>query len=103
MSRSADSGAETLRAAPLRSVAEPPAAAEREPLATAAEVADFLRVHIDTVWAWVRAGLLPQPFYIGPRAPRWSLAEVRAALEKTRARPGEPMARRRGLRTREAA
>jgi predicted DNA-binding transcriptional regulator AlpA len=46
-------------------------------------------------WRGVAAGTFPKPFYPAPRAPRWSIAELREALAATRAKPGEPMRRRR--------
>ena len=43
----------------------------------------------------VAAGRLPAPLYPAPRAPRWRLSELNAAIDATRALPSEAMAQRR--------
>lgn len=72
-------------------VPQPPATE----LLTAEQAADMLGLSLAAVWRAVAAGRLPAPFYPVPRAPRWDRAELRAALEATRALPREAMAARR--------
>jgi predicted DNA-binding transcriptional regulator AlpA len=72
-------------------VPQPPATE----LLTADQAADMLGLSLAAVWRAVAAGRLPAPFYPVPRAPRWDRAELRAALEATRALPREAMAARR--------
>lgn len=48
-------------------------------LYTAREVASTERVHIQTVFRWVREGLLPPPVRIGPRAARYRGRDLNAA------------------------
>ncbi len=50
---------------------------------------------IAAFWRGVAAGRLPRPVYPAPRAPRWYLSELHAALEATRATPREAMTARR--------
>lgn len=57
--------------------------------------ADAAGVSVPTFWRCVAEGRLPAPVYPAPRAPRWYLSEIRAALEATRALPAEAKARRR--------
>lgn len=64
-------------------------------LLTAEQVAEMLGLSLAAVWRAVAAGRLPDPFYPVSRSPRWSGAEVMAALEATRAKPREAMAARR--------
>ena len=45
-------------------------------------------------WKGVAAGRFPEPFYPAPRAPRWRLSELHAALEKTRSKPAEQKIKR---------
>lgn len=61
----------------------------------AAEAAEIVGLSLAAFWRGVAAGTFPKPFYPAPRAPRWSVAELREALAATRAKPGEPMRRRR--------
>ncbi len=59
------------------------------------EAAAFCGIGLPSLWRAVAAGRLPAPVYPLPRSPRWSAAELRAALEAHRALPREQMARRR--------
>jgi predicted DNA-binding transcriptional regulator AlpA len=67
-------------------------------LLTVSDVAEMLACSVANVWRAVADGRLPQPFYVAPKAPRWSAEELRAALEATRQRPGDAMAARRSAR-----
>lgn len=69
-----------------------------EHLLTAAELANRLGLHVGSVWRLVRAGNLPAPFYVAPRAARWDASEVRTWLASRRMRPAEAAARRRAER-----
>jgi hypothetical protein len=53
-------------------------------------------------WRAVAGGRLPSPVYPAPRAPRWYVSEIRAALAGTRALPAEAKASRRAARLAEA-
>ena len=57
-----------------------------DPLVTACEGAVELGKGLSTFWRDGRAGLLPAPYYVSPRCPRWRLSELRAAVEATRGR-----------------
>lgn len=46
------------------------------------EVAGWKGVSINTVWRWVRAGVIPAPKKIGPNCTRWTLGDLRAADKK---------------------
>lgn len=48
------------------------------------ELAKFLGVSQSTVYRWLDAGKLPQPFDLGEAAVRWRLSEVEAWLEEQR-------------------
>ncbi len=56
-----------------------------DPLLMAEEGAAELGLGLSTFWLHVRRGILPAPFYVTPRAPRWRQSELRAAVEATRA------------------
>lgn len=60
-------------------------------------------VSLPTFWRMVAAGRLPAPFYPSPRCPRWSPAELRAAVEATRSTPREALATRIATRRKVAA
>ena len=53
---------------------------------------------LPSFWRAVADGRLPQPLYPSPRCPRWFETEIRAAMELTRTKPSEAMARRRAAR-----
>ncbi len=55
-----------------------------DPLVNASEGAVETGRARSTFWRDVKAGLLPRPFYVTPRSPRWRLSELRAAVEATR-------------------
>lgn len=42
------------------------------------EVAQILGCSVSTVWAWVRKGLIPEPFRIGSRFSFWLRADIEA-------------------------
>ncbi len=50
-------------------------------LLTAREAAAYRRQGLSTFWRDVRAGTAPQPVRVTPKAPRWRLRDLRAALE----------------------
>lgn len=49
----------------------PPAFPDCDPLLTAREAAAFRRQGLSTFWRDVRAGTVPQPVRVTPKAPRW--------------------------------
>ena len=57
-----------------------------DPLLTARQAAAETGKGLSTLWRDVRAGLLPAPYYVSPRCPRWRKSELRAAVEATRSR-----------------
>lgn len=57
-----------------------------DPLLTAAEAAAERGQGLSTFWRDRAAGLVPQPFYIGPRTPRWRRSEIRAGIDACRAK-----------------
>jgi len=69
--------------------------ASPDPLLKARDAARYVDLSLPALWAGVRAGRLPAPFYPAPRAPRWRESELRAALEATRQLPAAAMAARR--------
>lgn len=52
-----------------------------DPLLTAVEGAAETGRALSTFWRDVKRGTLPAPYYVTPRAPRWRLSELRAAVE----------------------
>lgn len=52
-----------------------------DPLLIAAEAAAETGRALSTFWRDVKRGILPAPYYVTPRAPRWRLSELRAAVE----------------------
>lgn len=58
-----------------------------DPLLTAAQAAPETGRALSTFWRDVRRGLLPPPYRVTPRAPRWRRSELRAAVDACRA-PG---------------
>jgi predicted DNA-binding transcriptional regulator AlpA len=76
---------------------EVPRAKNEDHLLAPKQVAEFLGVHVASVWGAVAAGRLPPPFYPLPRTPRWCKDELRKAVERTRALPRDAMAARRAV------
>lgn len=66
-----------------------------EPLVTVEKLVEVTDSSVHTIWRAVNSGRIPRPIYVAPRAPRWKLSEVLAALEATRATPAEARAARR--------
>lgn len=52
-----------------------------DPLLTAEEGAAETGRALSTFWRDVKRGTLPAAYYVTPRAPRWRLSELRAAVE----------------------
>jgi predicted DNA-binding transcriptional regulator AlpA len=52
-----------------------------DPLLIAAEAAAETGRALSTFWRDVKRGTLPAPYYVTPRAPRWRMSELRAAVE----------------------
>ena len=71
---------------------------EDDVLLTAAEAAKLLALSRPGLWVGVARGDLPAPFYPLPRAPRWSRAELLAAVASRRSLPRDQVARRRAAR-----
>jgi predicted DNA-binding transcriptional regulator AlpA len=46
-------------------------------LLTTAQVCERFQITRDTLQRWVRLGIAPRPFVIGPRCYRWRLAEIK--------------------------
>ena len=59
----------------------PPAFAGADCLLTAREAAAYRRQGVSTFWRDVRAGTVPPPVRVTPKAPRWRLADLRAAMD----------------------
>ena len=57
----------------------PPAFLTDDTLLTARESAAYRRQGLSTFWRDVRAGNVPRPLYITPKAPRWRLRDLRPA------------------------
>ena len=49
-----------------------------DPLITANEAAAERGQGVSTFWRDVKSGLVPSPYYIGPKSPRWRQSEIRA-------------------------
>lgn len=56
-----------------------------DPLLNAREAAAETGRALSTFWRDVRTGLLPQPYRVLPRMPRWRRSELRAAINACRA------------------
>ena len=50
-------------------------------LLTAQEVAEYFGVTRQTVYNWIKSGLLPEPIKLG-RLSRWRLVDIEQRLEK---------------------
>jgi excisionase family DNA binding protein len=48
------------------------------------ELAKFLGVSQSTIYRWLEAGKLPQPYELGESAVRWRLSEINQWLEEKR-------------------
>lgn len=57
----------------------PPTFLTDDTLLTAREGAAYRRQGLSTFWRDVRAGRVPKPIYVTPKAPRWRLRDLRAA------------------------
>jgi predicted DNA-binding transcriptional regulator AlpA len=55
-----------------------------DPLLTALEAAAERRQALSTFWRDVKRGIVPAPYYVSPRCPRWRRSELRSALEACR-------------------
>ena len=55
-----------------------------DPLLTAKESAAETGRALSTFWRDVKRGLLPQPYRVLPRTPRWRRSELRAAVNACR-------------------
>jgi predicted DNA-binding transcriptional regulator AlpA len=66
---------------------------------TADEVAALLALNRATVWRNVVLGVLPKPYYPVPRAARWKLSDIEAAVAARQMLPREAVAARRAART----
>lgn len=54
---------------------------------TAREAALIRRCALSTFWNHVRAGLVPPPTYLSPRAPRWRVRDMLSAPPAAGRRP----------------
>jgi len=55
-----------------------------DPLLCAREAAAERRQAISTFWRDLKNGVVPSPYYVGPKSPRWRLSEIRASIEATK-------------------
>jgi predicted DNA-binding transcriptional regulator AlpA len=74
---------------------DPRPVATNDPLLKAPQVAEMLGVAVATIWKNVATGWLPPPCYVAPKAPRWRLSWLTAALDAKRTLPREAAAERR--------
>lgn len=68
------------------------------PLMTVGDIAETLRLSVATVWRKIRAGDLPQPFYVAERRPRWHRADIESWLASRSATPRDRIENRRARR-----
>jgi predicted DNA-binding transcriptional regulator AlpA len=61
-----------------------------DPLLNAKEGAAETGRALSTFWRDVKRRVLPAPYYVTPRAPRWRLSELRAAVEAAPRTPSTP-------------
>ncbi|WP_372620863.1 helix-turn-helix transcriptional regulator [Falsiroseomonas sp.] len=73
--------ADTPRRAARRANRAGARALAADPLLTAEESAAEAGRALSTFWRDVKRGILPAPYYVTPRSPRWRLSELRAAVE----------------------
>jgi predicted DNA-binding transcriptional regulator AlpA len=59
-----------------------------DPLLTALEAAAETGRARSTFWRDVKRGLLPAPYYVTPRCPRWRRSELQAAVCQAPRSPG---------------
>lgn len=52
-----------------------------DPLLNAAEAAPATGRALSTFWRDVKRGILPAPYYVTPKSPRWRLSELQAAVD----------------------
>ncbi len=64
----------TAAAPRRRKVPPPPDFLAADTLLTAKEAAAYRRQGLSTFWRDVRAGTVPQPIRVTPKAPRWRLS-----------------------------
>ena len=74
-----------------------------DPLLPADLAAAEVGLSLPAFWKAVASARLPAPLYPAPRAPRWRVSELRAALEATRAMPRDAMMARRAARLAKAS
>ena len=53
-----------------------------DPLLKARDAAAHLSIGVSTFWRDVGSGVLPAPYYVRPKMPRWRLSELRAVIER---------------------
>ena len=61
-----------------------------DPLLMARESAAETGRGLSTFWRDVKRGVLPAPYYVTPRAPRWRLSELRSVVEAATRAPRAP-------------
>jgi predicted DNA-binding transcriptional regulator AlpA len=64
-------------------------------LLTARDAARYVRLSVPAFWKNVASGWLPPPVYVAPKAPRWTRAELDAAIAAKRSMPKDAQAARR--------
>lgn len=63
---------------------------ERQMLLSAKQVAPYVGVKTpQSVWNYVKQGIIPQPVYIKPHMPRWKLGELLDAVDAQLKSPDE--------------
>ena len=95
MERSTTSAATKTALLSSAAYASSAALAANDPPVPAKVAAPAAGLSISAFWRAVADGRLPAPVYPAPRAPRWFVSEIRAALAATRALPAEAKAGRR--------
>jgi len=58
-----------------------------DPLIIANEAAAERGQGVSTFWRDVKSGLVPSPYYIGPKSPRWRQSEILASVEACKQAP----------------
>lgn len=67
---------------PYRRITPLPPGFTDDPLLTAREAAAYRRQGLSTFWRDVRAGTVPQPIRVTPKAPRWRLSWLTPTIAK---------------------